>query len=98
MSIYTYSVSTDTANGIANLDKLASEINASLILISLLRLGLSGDELSVEFKADLSAEDKTLLAAIVGGHQASPVLPEAKIIEIKVQEVVSGTVHVFRVG
>jgi hypothetical protein len=59
--------------GPVDLDRLSSEITGSTITIALDHLQLDGtDSLTIYFKADLPAEDKTILDSIVSSHTGEP--------------------------
>ena len=61
MATYTYSIANDFPSGKVNTTKLDSEIRASAITIALDRIDTAGDVISIVFKDDLSAGDKTIL-------------------------------------
>lgn len=68
MADYTYSVANDTANGVAALDALEAEINASAIVTALDNLSTSGDTLICSFKDSLSGGDETILDGLIAAH------------------------------
>lgn len=58
---YTYSIANDFPGGKVNTTKLHAAIQQSAIITALDSIGTSGDVLTIHFKAQLSAGDKTLL-------------------------------------
>jgi hypothetical protein len=79
---YTYSVSTDTANGVVAGDALDSEIRKSAIIIALDGVTVLADDLKVEFKDALSTGDKITLDGLVSTHQGIPLAMEATLVSI----------------
>lgn len=69
---YTYSISTQTANGRVNPTTLTSEIAASSIVIALDHIDTGGDVLDVWFKDPLSGADQTTLTAVIAAHEGNP--------------------------
>jgi hypothetical protein len=65
--IYTYS-KTDTANGVVALVELNLEIGESSILIALNNITLSGEDINVDFKDDLTPGDITTLDGVIASH------------------------------
>jgi len=73
MPIYTYSVSSDTANGVVSASSLDKEIREdSSVPIELIGITVSGDVLSIEFQADLSPSQESSLSSLVALHQGIP--------------------------
>lgn len=70
---YTYSIATDTANGIVNSTILKNEIASSSIVIALDYIETGGDVLDIWFKDILSVDDKLTLDTVVAGHQGQAV-------------------------
>ncbi len=70
--IYTYSTINDTKNSKLNLSDLMSEIEQSSIVKSISRMFTDSDVLSLEFSADLQAEEKVVLDAVIGAHEGNP--------------------------
>ena len=69
---YPFVISTDTANGVVDLDSLTLEIAASSITVALDNLTRSGDALGVWFKAGLTQAQQTTLAVVVAAHAGTP--------------------------
>ena len=69
---YSYSIANDTANGALAQDKLDDEIRSSAIVTSLTGVTVSGGSISINFQADLSAGDETVLTGIVNSHDGVP--------------------------
>jgi hypothetical protein len=83
-TIYQYSISTDTANGIVSTGKLKSEIqNSAEILISLNRIDTIGDNLNIIFNATISSAENDKLDAIVAVHDGVSI---ATITPVRIQE------------
>lgn len=72
---YTFSISTDTAYGLAEPVRLTDEIRRSPILIALDRIDTGGDVLDIWFRDVLSQADETFLAPIVNAHDGRPNAP-----------------------
>jgi hypothetical protein len=72
--VYKYSIADDLpgADDCVDLDKLKSEIEISSISTSLSCLGRGGDDLYVEFDAELSSADKEILDGSSGASENSP--------------------------
>jgi hypothetical protein len=82
-STQTYTIATDFPSGKVNSDRLIREIRLSAIVTALDYVNVGGGEVTVKFKADLPASDKTILdgdttdpcGGIIGAHSGEP-LPE----------------------
>ncbi len=69
---YTYSIATDTANGVCVASRLDFEIRESDIIIALEGISITGDVLTVSFKDVLSSsdpDDETNLDDVVSTHE-----------------------------
>lgn len=71
---YTYAISTDTANGAINSDKLVKEIADSTIVTALHHVDITGDVLDILMKDALSTGDETALTTLVNAHDGIPLL------------------------
>jgi hypothetical protein len=71
---YTYTISTDTANGSVHAKSLDLEIRQSSIVTALEGVTAGGDALTITMKDALSAGDETALGSIVSAHTG--VVPE----------------------
>lgn len=69
---YTYSIIIDTANSKVAISKLASEIEASSISVTLSHINTNEDVLDIVFDATLPAGDVTTLTALVAAHDGEP--------------------------
>jgi len=67
-SQFTYSIANDTLNGAVASVKLQNEIRASIITIALQGVTLSGDNLIIDFKTDISSGEETTLDGLVAAH------------------------------
>lgn len=65
---YTYSISSDTANGKVAGDRLSKEIQDSSIVVALERIDTLGDVLDIIFKDVLLSGDSVTLDSIVSSH------------------------------
>ena len=65
-----------------NLDRFKKEIQASLITIVLDSLSLTGSDLTVKFKADLSTDEQTTLSSLVTAHVNTPLPAEINRVEV----------------
>lgn len=82
-SQFIYTVSSDISSAKCDTDRLDEEIRNSAISIALDGVRLSGDTVTIDFKADLSAGEETILdggasgpaAGLVGSHSGEP-LPD----------------------
>lgn len=72
MTKYTFSISNDTLNGLADSTSLKTEIQASAIVTAFNHIGTAADVLEIWFNADLSNSDQTLLTSIVAAHKGIP--------------------------
>jgi len=73
MASYVYSVANDTANGAVNADRLTLETAvAPGILVALDGISVSGDVLTVAFKADLDVMQQVVLDGVVATHSGEP--------------------------
>ena len=75
MNTYTYLVSA-TFDGVVNISSLASEIAASPIVTALDHISVIGQNIDINFKAALSAGDKSTLDALVAAHKGNVVVQE----------------------
>ena len=66
---YTYSISGDTANGAADPGATYDEIIKSDITIALDTVTTSGDDLNINFKANIGTLDETTLDNLVSNHE-----------------------------
>ena len=83
---YTYSVSGDTLNGVANAAALHYEIDeTSTITIGVDHIEKAGDVLDVWMKAALSAGEETTLDGVVAAHTGAA-LPENAVQNVEVIE------------
>lgn len=78
---YSYIISTATANAKVDTYKLESEIRSSDILIALDSISVSGDNLTVNFKGNLSQGDEDDLDAIVAAHDGVEITPKLHYVE-----------------
>lgn len=96
MSEYLYTISQDFPNGKFDTNKLKKEISENqTITIGLLSISSSGDTCTIEFKASLSASEKTELDNVVSQHDGEN-LPQDEVsnVEIKQYNVVDkNTLH-----
>ena len=75
LSEYQYSVQNDFPTQIVDLGALEAEILAnSTITTELDGVALDGDDVTVTFLADLPANEKAALDAVVGSHQGAPLV------------------------
>jgi hypothetical protein len=72
MTSYTYSISTQTANGSVLEPLLLSEILASSITTVLRGLNVNGNTLTITFATALTGPETTTLTAVVLAHQGIP--------------------------
>lgn len=75
-TIFTYSIANDTLNGELAASALTNEIRANSITIALVGVSQSGDVLTIEFKANLSAAEETELNNIVAAHEGKRALED----------------------
>lgn len=68
----TYSIQNNFPLHKLDADRLSLEIRSSAITVSLNSVSTSGDTCSVDFRADISSGEVTVLDAIVAAHQAVP--------------------------
>ena len=75
---FSYTISTDTANGLLHEAALHKQIKDSAIESPLDRVDSDADNLTVHFTSDLSAGDETLLDGVVAAHdgEALPLAPQ----------------------
>jgi len=66
--LHTFTISTQTASGVCNLDTLTLEIRLSAIVTALESVSRDDDILTVSFKAALSAGEIVILAGIITAH------------------------------
>ena len=71
---FTYTIADDTANGLVDEDALVVEIGASSITIALDTVGVSGPDVVIDFKADLSGAEETTLDGILSAHAGEPII------------------------
>lgn len=81
---YTYSVSTDTLNGLVSIERLTVEIQDSAIVTALDFITAVGDVLSVWFKDPISTGDETVLTGIVNAHTGAALDPVGDVITTSV--------------
>lgn len=72
-TVFTYSVSVDTANGAVAASKLDQEVRSSAITVALSGVLVENDTLTITFKADLSVQEEIDLDALVSAHDGVPV-------------------------
>lgn len=65
---FIYSIATDTASAALSAARLDLEIRGSSITIALDGVNVSGDVITIDFKADLSAGEETTLTGLVNAH------------------------------
>lgn len=70
---FTYSIASDTANGVVATDRLFLEVGASSIAPSMVGVDVAGDVLKTFFDADLSGPEEAALGVVVGNHKGNPV-------------------------
>lgn len=80
--IHTYSVANDTLNGKVDTYKLEKDVQASSITKALDYITVSGDTLTVAFKAAISTAEKTTLDGVVSAHTGDPVV-ETDSVEVQ---------------
>ena len=80
--IMNYSISNDTLNGVVDTGALAEEIKSSSITIALEGIISSGDSLTVNFKAAISAQEQTELDGLIAAHTGDPI-EDVSTIEMK---------------
>lgn len=80
---YTYSIALDTLNGKAVAGKLAEEIHASEVVISLKEVSTSGDDLNIIFHDSLDSPDQGTLDGLVAAHDG---IPETTAQAVRIQE------------
>jgi len=68
---YTYSIAGDIVSGVLASDLLASEIDASPIVVALKHIDTCGDALDVWFVDNLSPTDQALLGDVVAAHDGT---------------------------
>lgn len=83
---YTYSIATDTANGLYGGEELTKEITDSAIAQTLSHINTNDDALEIWFDNGLSAGDQTALTGIVNAHAgpvsvASTITPTTVIVQ-----------------
>ena len=79
MSVYTYSASADTLNGIVAVEALSNEIRAEAIITKALEgVALDGDVLTITFRETLPAGQQTELDNVVAAHPGQPDLDDAQ--------------------
>lgn len=76
MTTYNYTISTDVTSGTVSVDRMTNEIQGSDIVTALAGVTVVDDSLDIEFKADLSAGDQTILDGLVQAHSGLP-MPDA---------------------
>lgn len=80
--VYDYSIQNDTLNGVAGIKSLELTISISTITIACKSITTGGDNLHIEFKAAISANEKTTLDNIVSTHDGVEIV-ELEQIEMK---------------
>lgn len=79
---FQFSVANDTANGAVS-STLAAEIQSSSITIAQDQIWTVDDVLTITFKADLSLDEETALAAVVSSHQGiEPGVSDPMIVQL----------------
>lgn len=69
-TMYDYSISGDTANGVCNAVALQNEIHASLtVTVAVSEINIFGDNLEIFMKDELSSGEATSLDTLIGNHQ-----------------------------
>lgn len=68
---YTFSISSDTSNGVVNSTVLSQELTTSSIVIALDHIETGDDSLNIWFKDVLSQSDQTTLSNVVNAHVGS---------------------------
>jgi len=104
-SIFNYTISEDVISGKVDSDRLIQEIGLSAITIALDGVNVNGDALTVQFKADLPAADKTLLdgdttnpcGGIIGNHSGLP-LPDDVVSYVRACPTDNKNKHLFIKG
>lgn len=81
-SQFSYSIANDTLNGLVAEANLHQEIAGSAITIALQGLTTSGDDLTVEFKASISASEETILNGLIASHDGVRSVNDPQIVEI----------------
>ena len=76
--MYTYNILTDIVAAKVNLDKLELDINSSSMGIMLVKIDLNGNDISIEFTATLSVEQKTTLDSVVNLHDGLEIAETVK--------------------
>lgn len=82
-SQFVFTISTDIVSGLCDTDRLDEEIRQSAITVALDGVSTAGDTVTIDFKADLSAGEETILhgdvtgpaGGLVGPHSGEP-LPD----------------------
>lgn len=85
MSIYNYSISTDTLNGLVDCASFQREIALSTITIALVGCTVRGNNLDVEFKTALSTSEETELTTLLSNHTGESSIEEV-VQKVKVLE------------
>jgi hypothetical protein len=75
MSSYSFVISTSFPNHKVDTSRLAKEVQDSTIAIVLDRIDTSGDLCELVFKAALSSEEQSTLAALVAAHSGASMAP-----------------------
>lgn len=70
---FTFSIASDTANGVVAPDRLALEAEVSAITIDMVGMDVKGDVLTLRFAADLTGAEETILDGVVAAHKGNPV-------------------------
>jgi hypothetical protein len=81
-TIFTYSITNDTLNGILAPEALSNQIRSSVITIALVGVTQQGDVLTIEFKANLSPTEETALDAVVAAHPGRRALEDAERVNL----------------
>lgn len=76
--ILNYSIINDTLNGIAYPVALKNEIEVSSVTIAQEGITIDGDVLSIEFKANLSAQEQLDLTVVVNAHTGKRAIEDAQ--------------------
>jgi hypothetical protein len=74
MSTHTYSVTSDTASGVIDMDSLKTAVEAAAIAPNLISFYRAGDAITLSFDATLSGAEITTLDGLVSAHTGVPVV------------------------
>ena len=85
MNSYSFDT-TNTSNSLLNLPRFMDEVLSSSLTASILGLDTVGTQATMSFQSTLSAEDITLLDALVAAHDGSPESETAAPLDVTVVE------------